>query len=115
MFHWITGVPFETTSHNGEFDGMTMWEQMDDGAHFTPTKKFLAALPILTYLFCFLYLMPRKKSHLLCTHNSFLLSAHYTNYDMTYFAINLTITIVNCVAKLPGVNYAKHDATSDNE
>lgn len=28
---------------------------------------------------------------------------HYTHYDMTYFAINLSITIINCIAKLPGM------------
>lgn len=49
MFHSITGVPFESGTHNGEFDGLTMWEQMDEGAHFTPSKKFLAALPIVVY------------------------------------------------------------------
>jgi hypothetical protein len=44
MFHWLTGTPFD--ADQGEFDGLTLWEQIDNGAQFTPAKKFLTALPI---------------------------------------------------------------------
>lgn len=47
MFHYVTGTPFE--SNAGAYDGLTLWEQIDDGAHFTPTKKWLTSLPILLY------------------------------------------------------------------
>lgn len=46
MFHWLTGTPF-TNEDEGEFDGLTLWEQMDNGQQFTPTKKYLTALPII--------------------------------------------------------------------
>lgn len=48
MFHYVTGTPFE--SNAGAYDGLTLWEQIDDGAHFTPTKKWLMSLPILLYV-----------------------------------------------------------------
>ncbi|KAJ1566540.1 hypothetical protein HK405_009404, partial [Cladochytrium tenue] len=44
MFHSIIGTPFEV--NQGEFDGRTLWEQIDGGAQFTPTKKYLTAVPI---------------------------------------------------------------------
>jgi len=46
MFHWMIGVPFESSKTGGDFDGQTMWEQMDSGDHYTATKKFLTILPI---------------------------------------------------------------------
>jgi hypothetical protein len=39
----MTGTPFES---QGQFDGLTLWEQMDAGVQFTPSKKFLTAVPI---------------------------------------------------------------------
>ena len=47
MFHWIKGIPFDFNS--GAYDGLTLWEQIDNGAQFTPAKKYLTALPIGLY------------------------------------------------------------------
>lgn len=80
-FHWITGTPFGE-SHQGELDGYTLWEQMDNGVQFTPSKKFLTAIPILT----------------------FLISTHYTHYDAALFLINLIPLIVVLIAKLPALH-----------
>jgi len=44
MFHWVKGVPFDFNS--GAYDGLTLWEQIDNGAQFTPAKKYLTAVPI---------------------------------------------------------------------
>ncbi|KAJ1507938.1 hypothetical protein HMI56_007534, partial [Coelomomyces lativittatus] len=44
MFHWIIGTPFEF--QGGACDGLTLWEQIDNGVQFTPSKKFFTALPI---------------------------------------------------------------------
>lgn len=44
MFHFVEGVPFE--SNSGVWDRLTMWEQIDGGAQYTPTKKWLTCLPI---------------------------------------------------------------------
>ncbi len=49
MFHFVVGVPFDLNQN--EFDGLTLWEQIDSGAHFTPTKKFLTSVPIVLYGF----------------------------------------------------------------
>lgn len=80
MLHWLTGTPFEM--NQGEYDGLTLWEQIDNGAQFTPTKKFLSALPI----------------------GLFLVSTHYTHYDLPTFTINLVFVLVNLVAKLPSMH-----------
>ncbi|CAJ0639031.1 1942_t:CDS:2 [Entrophospora sp. SA101] len=44
MFHWVKGVPFDFNS--GAYDGLTLWEQIDNGAQYTPAKKYLTAVPI---------------------------------------------------------------------
>ncbi|WAQ85977.1 hypothetical protein PtA15_6A607 [Puccinia triticina] len=77
MFHYITGTPFE--SSGGVYDRLTMWEQIDMGAHYTPTKKWLTILPIALFLLC----------------------THYTHLDLhpSLFTLNFTCTF--CMALLP--------------
>ncbi|KAF2840101.1 putative unfolded protein response protein Orm1 [Patellaria atrata CBS 101060] len=77
MFHYVRGVPFDFNS--GAYDNLNMWEQIDNGDQYTPTKKFLFFVPI-------------------CL---FLVSTHYTHYDLTYFTINLLATMAVVIAKLP--------------
>ncbi|KAL8690277.1 MAG: hypothetical protein Q9218_004243 [Villophora microphyllina] len=77
MFHWVRGIPFEFNA--GAYDNLNMWEQMDDGDQFTPTKKFLLSVPIIL----------------------FLASTHYTHYDLTYFTINVLALLGVIVPKLP--------------
>lgn len=81
MFHWVRGVPFEFNA--GAYDNLNMWEQIDNGDQFTPAKKFLLSVPI-------------------CL---FLLSTHYTHWDLTHFTINLLATLGVVVPKLPWVRY----------
>lgn len=80
MFHWVRGIPFEFNA--GAYDNLNMWEQMDNGDQFTPTKKFLLTVPI-------------------CL---FLASTHYTHYDLTYFTINVMALLGVIVPKLPAVS-----------
>jgi hypothetical protein len=80
MFHYVRGVPFEF--NGGAFDNLNMWEQIDDGAQYTPTKKFLLSVPIVL----------------------FLLSTHYTHYDGTYFVINFLAVLAVIIPKLPFVS-----------
>ena len=47
MFHWVTGIPFQSELHGGAYDDLTLWEQIDAGAHYTPAKKWLFCVPIL--------------------------------------------------------------------
>ena len=79
MFHWVRGIPFEFNA--GAYDNLNMWEQIDNGDQYTPTKKFLLCVPIIL----------------------FLLSTHYTHYDMTYFSINFLATLGVVIPKLPFV------------
>ena len=46
MFHWVTGIPFENDLHGGAYDDLTLWEQIDDGAQYTPAKKWLFTVPV---------------------------------------------------------------------
>ncbi|KAL7746440.1 sphingolipid homeostasis protein orm1 [Sorochytrium milnesiophthora] len=77
MFHWLSGTPFDL--NQGAFDGLTLWEQIDDEVQFTPTKKFFTAVPIAL----------------------FLMSIHYTSYDATTFVVNLVALLVVLAPKLP--------------
>jgi hypothetical protein len=46
MFHGITGIPFDPDLHGGAYDDLTLWEQIDEGAQYTPAKKWLFTMPI---------------------------------------------------------------------
>ncbi|CCX05414.1 ORMDL family-domain-containing protein [Pyronema domesticum] len=77
MFHWVQGIPFEF--NNGAYDHLNMWEQIDNGDQYTPAKKFLLMVPIVL----------------------FLVSTHYTHYDLTYFTINCLAVLGVVIPKLP--------------
>jgi hypothetical protein len=80
MFHWVQGVPFDFNA--GAYDNLNMWEQIDNGDQYTPAKKFLLSVPIVL----------------------FLLSTHYTHYDLTYFTINFLAVLGVVIPKLPSVS-----------
>lgn len=79
LFHWVQGTPFDF--NGGAFDNLNLWEQIDNGDQYTPTKKFLLTVPILL----------------------FLVSTHYTHYDLTYFVANFIATMAVVIPKLPAV------------
>ena len=54
MFHWVTGIPFQSDLHGGAYDDLTLWEQIDEGAHYTPAKKWLFSVPIALYVASFI-------------------------------------------------------------
>ncbi|KAM6496129.1 ORMDL family domain containing protein [Amanita muscaria] len=97
MFHWVTGVPFEGSGHAGAYDDMTLWEQIDDGAQYTPAKKWLFTVPIVLSVFI------SAPPWFLLRFSSFLASTHYTNYNPWLFAINLSALVFVLVPKLPQV------------
>ena len=80
MFHYVRGVPFDFNA--GAYDNLNLWEQIDNGDQYTPAKKFLLSVPILL----------------------FLLSTHYTHYDLTYFTINFLAVLGVVIPKLPSVS-----------
>ncbi|GAA6059082.1 hypothetical protein JCM10212_002053 [Sporobolomyces blumeae] len=82
IFHYVTGVPFDMTNNSGVYDNLTLWEQIDSGAQYTPAKKWLTTLPIVL----------------------FLVSTHYTRYDSHpwLFSLNLVaLVLVGLAPKLP--------------
>jgi len=79
MFHYVTGIPFDPEMHGGAYDDLTLWEQIDEGAQYTPAKKWLLCVPI----------------------GLFLVSTHFTNYNPWMFAINFTSLVLVLIPKLP--------------
>eukprot|EP00842_Homolaphlyctis_polyrhiza_P003917 jgi/Hompol1/4526/HPOL_000939-RA len=80
MFHWMLGTPF--IYNQNEYDGLTLWEQIDGGAQFTATKKFLTAVPVFL----------------------FLIGTHYAHYDLPTFMINFAALMVSLIGKLPAMH-----------
>lgn len=80
MFHYVTGVPFDFNS--GAYDTLTMWEQIDDGDQYTPSKKFLLGVPI----------------------TLFLVSTHFTHYALSMFLVNLFFCLLAVIPKLPSAH-----------
>lgn len=76
MFHQVKGTPFEFNS--GAYDNLTMWEQIDNGDQYTPTKKFLMIVPIAL----------------------FLVSTHYSTYNLLLFTISGASCLCVVVPKL---------------
>merc|ERR1712070_1082864 len=54
MMHWMKGTPLDSTWTNvtsqGRFDKLTWWEQLDMGQGWSDNKKFLAFLPVFTFI-----------------------------------------------------------------
>lgn len=102
MFHYVKGVPFDMTNNSGVFDRLTLWEQIDSGAQYTPAKKWLTTLPIVLYVCkCSLRLV---RALIFILRRSFLVSTHYTRYDSNpwLFSLNLiTLVAVGLAPKLP--------------
>jgi len=91
MFHWVTGIPFENDLHGGAYDDLTLWEQIDDGAQYTPAKKWLFCVPV----------------------GLFLASTHYTNYNPWLFAVNITALVFVLIPKLPQLHRQRVRFMSD--
>jgi hypothetical protein len=78
LLHWLKGTPF-ADKDQGEFRKLTLWEQIDYGRQFTPSKKFLTFVPI----------------------GLFLLSVHFSHFTISLFFINFLACLVVIIAKLP--------------
>lgn len=99
MFHWVTGIPFENDLHGGAYDDLTLWEQIDEGAQYTPAKKWLFCVPIVLWVLD----SYDASIHPLTRVIRFLASTHYTNYNPWLFAVNLSALIFVLIPKLPQV------------
>jgi len=77
FFHWIKGCPDDSTQ--GEYNGFTLYEQIDGGIPWTNTKKFLMLVPALT---CWV-------------------GCSVANYKPMYVVVNLGIFTICLIAKIP--------------
>jgi hypothetical protein len=77
MLHWIKGNPDETTQ--GQYSGLTLYEQIDAGVPWTATKKFLILVPTL-----------------IC-----LVACFTADYKPFYIVVNCGIMFITVVGKLP--------------
>lgn len=105
MFHWVTGIPFQSDLHGGAYDDLTLWEQIDEGAHYTPAKKWLFSVPVALYVAREILYRNRTIRMIADYRSRFLASTHYTNYNPWLFAINLSALIFVLIPKLPQVRY----------
>ncbi|GAM18040.1 hypothetical protein SAMD00019534_012150 [Acytostelium subglobosum LB1] len=46
--HWQKGLPF--LFHQGKYSRLTLWEQIDKGQQYTPTRKFFTLVPIVLFM-----------------------------------------------------------------
>lgn len=77
LLHWIKGCPDDSTQ--GEYNAMTLYEQIDAGVPWTSTKKFLMLVPaVLTLIACYV-----------------------ADYEPFYIIINSAIFLISIIAKLP--------------
>jgi hypothetical protein len=75
--HWNRGSPI--WADQGEHANHTVWEQIDNGAPWTPTHKFLLIVPVVL----------------------FLVSLHFTHYEAGPLVVNLITLGILVVPKLP--------------
>lgn len=75
--HWVRGSPI--WEDQGEFIEKTAWEQIDNGVPWTDTRKFLILTPVIL----------------------FGVSWYLTAYNAAQLLLNVTVVLVQVVAKLP--------------
>jgi len=116
MFHWVKGIPFEFNS--GAYDNLNMWEQMDNGDQYTPAKKFLTFVPIVLYV-SFPKTPPQIRrlspsTWQLTLMGRFLLSTHYSHYDVWMFTVNCWALMMVLIPKLPSVRFPRTQIFSNS-
>ena len=79
LLHWTKGSPCQ--EDQGKYDGLTFWEQIDNGTYGTKNRKLLTAVPLV--LFC--------------------LATHGTDFRRQPLGVNLVIVLVLIIAKLPSM------------
>tara|TARA_B110000090_G_C13209851_1_gene380405 strand:- start:112 stop:684 length:573 start_codon:yes stop_codon:yes gene_type:complete len=83
FFHWMKGNPDDTSQ--GDYNGFTLYEQLDAGAAYTTTKKFLMIIPAL-----------------LCW-----LSCHLKNYNKSDVVVNLGMFLLCIIPKVPEMHQVR--------
>ena len=81
VMHYLQGTPGELQDQ-GDYSGLSWWEQLDDGTAWTASHKILILIPIVL----------------------FLVTSHLTQYESSYLAVNLVVLLLCVVPKLPQLN-----------
>ena len=76
----LQGSPID--ADQGKYDKLTFWEQLDDGVQYTGTRKFFTGVPIVL----------------------FVLALHGADFKSQPLLLNLGVTLVLLVAKLPALH-----------
>lgn len=75
--HWVKGCPDDSTQ--GEYNALTLYEQLDAGVPWTTNKKFLMLVPtLIAWIACYL-----------------------ADFKPFYIVINIGILLICLVAKIP--------------
>ncbi|KAJ8451103.1 hypothetical protein Cgig2_026912 [Carnegiea gigantea] len=77
FFHWKKGTPF--ADDQGIYNGLTWWEQIENGKQLTRNRKFLTVVPVVLYL----------------------IASHTTDYENPMLVLNTIAVFVLVVAKFP--------------
>ncbi|KAK4411530.1 hypothetical protein Sango_0226000 [Sesamum angolense] len=80
FFHWKKGTPFG--DDQGIYNGLTWWEQIDNGKQLTRNRKFLTVVPVVLYL----------------------IASHTTDYQHPMLFFNTLAVLVLVVAKFPNMH-----------
>ncbi|KAI3843363.1 hypothetical protein MKW98_001742 [Papaver atlanticum] len=80
FFHWKKGTPF--AEDQGIYNGLTWWEQIDNGKQLTRNRKFLTCVPVVLYL----------------------IASHTTDYQNPMLFLNTLAVFVLVVAKFPNMH-----------
>ncbi|EGC39079.1 hypothetical protein DICPUDRAFT_148200 [Dictyostelium purpureum] len=79
-FHWQKGIPFfQAGWSQGKYSRLTLWEQIDRGQQYTPTRKFFTIIPIIL----------------------FMITLHSNGYKGIPFYINAIASFVIVLSKMP--------------
>ncbi|XP_020553510.1 ORM1-like protein 1 isoform X2 [Sesamum indicum] len=80
FFHWKKGTPFG--DDQGIYNGLTWWEQIDNGKQLTRNRKFLTVVPVVLYL----------------------IASHTTDYQHPMLFFNTLAVLVLVIAKFPNMH-----------
>ncbi|TYI00127.1 hypothetical protein ES332_A11G112100v1 [Gossypium tomentosum] len=80
LSHFLKGTPF--AEDQGVYNGLTWWEQIDNGKQLTPNRKFLTVVPVILYL----------------------IASHTTDYQHPMLFFNTIAVVVLVVAKFPNMH-----------
>ncbi|XP_062517446.1 ORM1-like protein 2 [Corticium candelabrum] len=79
FLHCLKGSPFQNDGNQGKSRPLTHWEQIDDGTHWTTTKKLLTIVPIAL----------------------FFVASFVTNYSPMHFLVNGPFLALALLPKFP--------------